>query len=42
MSRRYLYGPVTPRLVDQNLHRACQAGDCLAFSADGSAGLAIG
>jgi hypothetical protein len=41
MSRRYLYGPVTPRFVDQNLYRVYQARDCLAFNADGSAGLAI-
>src|SRR5207253_5605946 len=31
MARRYLFGPVTPRFIDQNLYRACQAGECLAF-----------
>jgi hypothetical protein len=41
MTRRYLFGPVTSRFAEQNLHEACQAGNCLAFNADGSAGLAI-
>src|SRR5712692_8549763 len=31
MSRRYLFGPVTGRFVEQNLYRACQAGACVAF-----------
>src|SRR5437870_3601521 len=31
MARRYLFGPVTPRFVEQNLYRACQSGECIAF-----------
>jgi hypothetical protein len=41
MPRRHLFGPVTSRFIEQNLYRHCQAGDCLAFDADGATGFAI-
>src|SRR5438309_672920 len=42
MARRHLFGPVSPRFVEQNLYRHCQAGDCLAFDVTGATGLAVG
>lgn len=42
MSRCYLFGPVSPTFADQNLSRARQAGECLAFNAEGTTDLAIG
>src|SRR5579884_1072269 len=42
MSRRYLFGPVTPAFADQNLHPARQAGECLAFDAAGATDLLVG
>jgi GT2 family glycosyltransferase/Flp pilus assembly protein TadD len=42
MSRRYLFGPITPAYVQQNLRQPCQDGSCLAFDASGATGLAVG
>ncbi|HZU38674.1 MAG TPA: hypothetical protein VFA18_22295, partial [Gemmataceae bacterium] len=42
MNHRYLFGPVTPAFADQNLHRARQAGECLAFDATGATDLMVG
>jgi len=42
MARRHLFGPVSPRFVEQNLYRHCQSGDCLAFDATGATSFAIG
>jgi tetratricopeptide (TPR) repeat protein len=36
MRRRYLFGPVTAGFADQQLHRARQSGDCLAFGPEGA------
>jgi GT2 family glycosyltransferase/predicted Zn-dependent protease len=41
MPRRYFFGPVTPEFRDQNLHRARQASNCVAFDGVGANGLAI-
>ena len=41
MSRRYLFGPVTAAFAEQNLLRQCQAGQCLAFNANGTTDLTI-
>jgi GT2 family glycosyltransferase/tetratricopeptide (TPR) repeat protein len=40
--RRYLFGPVTADFAEQYLSRPRGAGECLAFSADGSTDLTIG
>jgi GT2 family glycosyltransferase/Tfp pilus assembly protein PilF len=42
MSRRYLFGPVSPAFAEQNLARQRQAGSCLPFSPEGQDDLAIG
>jgi len=42
MARRYLFGPVPAAYADQNLHGPRQAGDCLAFNAEGSTDVVIG
>src|SRR5262249_37305884 len=41
MSRRYLFGPVSPHFADRYL-RGLPPGECLPFSPDGSAGIAVG
>jgi GT2 family glycosyltransferase/predicted Zn-dependent protease len=42
MARRYLFGPVTADFAEQYLSSARRAGECLAFSGDGSTDLSIG
>ncbi|QEH32406.1 hypothetical protein OJF2_08760 [Aquisphaera giovannonii] len=42
MPRRYLFGPVTPRYADENLHEARGSGRCLAFDPGGETDLAVG
>ena len=42
MSLRYLFGPVGPAFVNQNLQRERQAGTCLAFDESGTSDLALG
>jgi hypothetical protein len=41
MPLRFLFGPVSTSFANQNLHGPRQAGNCLAFNAEGDADLAI-
>jgi GT2 family glycosyltransferase/tetratricopeptide (TPR) repeat protein len=42
MSRRYLFGPVSPSFADLNLHGLRQDGTCLAFDGVGGLDVAVG